>query len=545
MNKIVNEGKSAMDKIKAGVDLVANPVKSTIGPLGHLVILSESVVANYDIQNYPIIVSKDGYRVAQSITSSDPEINVGVRMIQEVLEKQMQDAGDATSTAALLTQSILEGGLKLIEEGISHVEINEGIDVAVSYVVEELKKMSIDINGDVEKVRQIATLTSNGDEVIGKLISEAFEKIGKDGVINLEESKGTATTIQISDGIKFHRGWASPYFVTNKSKAECELINPYILIYDRPINVLKDLMPLLQHIFNANTATGVKRPLMIFCDASAGDALATLTFNNAQGNLQSCVVEMAFLGDKKKEFMEDIAAATGGLFISELKGVALENVVIEQLGQSQKIIVGKNETVIISGSKNEKIYNSLLESLKELEEKEEEGEEKELLKKRIARLKGSVATLSVGATTEVEMKEKKDRADDAIRSVRASLEEGYIPASGTVFMRIPKMQHQTGNKELGGSLLIMSVLDKSFRQICLNAGIDSEKRIDTKSGKSLYTLVLEKSGNMGYNARTKQIEDLVKSGIIEPTKSNRCALQNAASMVKAILSSKYMVTDCL
>lgn len=537
MNKAISKDKDAMDKIKAGVDLVANPVKSTISPMGRTVIISESVVANYDVQNYPIIVSKDGYRVSESITSPDPEINVGVRLIQEGVQKQMQIAGDATSTCALLIQSILDGGLKLISEGVSHVDIKKGIEAAVEYAVSELKKISIPINDNRELVKQIATVSANGDTVIGELIAQAFDKIGADGVINLEEAKGVGTTIEISDGIKFHRGWASPYFVTNKSKAECELINPYILIYDRPVNILKDLMPLLEQVFNANTATGVKRPLMIFCDASAGDALATLTFNNAQGNLQSCVVEMAFLGDKKREFMEDIAAATGGIFINELKGISLENVNIEQLGQAKKIVVGKDETVIISGSKDESIYNSLVESLKELESKADEGEEKELLKKRIARLKGSVAILSVGATTEVEMKEKKDRADDAIRATESALEEGFVPGAGTAFLRIPlPIVMPIDNNLLPGYNLIFDSLNKSLLQICENAAVN---------GDAILKEVKQSKGNMGYNARTGLVEDLAVAGIIEPTKSNRCALENAASVVKSILGSKYMITDTL
>jgi len=544
MNKLVSEGQSAMDKILAGVNLVANPVKASIGPLGRTSIISESIVANYDIQNYPIVITKDGYRISESITAADPEVNVGVRLIQEAARKQMADAGDGTSSVCLLTQFLLEGGLKLINEGANHVELIKGINAAVEYVVEELKKMSTQIDGDVEKIRQIATLTSNGDTVIGDLIAEAFEKMGKDGVINLEEAKGVATTIKISDGIKFHRGWASPYFVTNKSKLECELINPYILIYDRPVTILKDLMPVLQQVFDINSATGVKRPLMIFCDACEGEPLATLTFNNAQGNLQSCVVEMAFLGDKKREFMEDIAAATGGLFINELKGVKLENVKIEQLGQAKKIIVGKDDTVIIDGDKDAEIYNSLVESLKILEEKEDEGESKELLKKRIARLKGSVAILSVGATTEVEMKEKKDRADDAVRATRSALEGGWIPASGTAFINVINksvldkvIPIDKLDDFIKGKGLVIQCLYESLVQICRNAGLDMNY---------VTSDILSKvSGNFGYNARTGYVEDLVLTGIIEPAKSNICALQNAASVCCAILSSRFMITDTL
>lgn len=536
MQKIVSSGKSVMDKIKEGVDLVADAVKSTIGPLGRLVIISESYVADYGLKDQPIIISKDGYRVSQHISSSDRQVQAGVLLIQQAAEKQMMNAGDATSTCCLLTQCLLEGGLKLIESGENHVDIKKGIESAVEYVVNELKKMSIPIGGSIEKIKQVATVSANGDTEIGGLIAEAFSKIGADGVINIEEAKGIGTSIKISDGIKFNRGWASRYFVTNPSKQECELINPFILIYDRPVTILKDLMPVLEQVLNSNAATGVKRPLMIFCDATDGEALATLTFNNAQGNLQSCVVTMAFLGQYKKEFMEDIAAATGGVFINELKGVKLENAKIEQLGQAKKVIVGKEETVIIDGLRDEKRYNALIGSLKIFEGKEDDLEQKELLKKRIARLKGSVAILSIGATTEVEMKEKKDRADDAVRATRSAIEEGYIAGGGMAFFRI---SHKIAfNIGLNSVLeLLIDILRQPIIQICINAGVNHDRII-----AELNTPI---NFENGYNAKTNKIEDLVLAGIIEPTKSNRCALQNAASVVCAILSSQYMITDTL
>lgn len=527
MQKIISSGKTAMDKIKQGVDLVANPVRSTISPLGRTVIIGKSYVGDYNINNLPVEVSKDGYKVALSIKSSDPEVQIGVSLIQEAASKQMENAGDATSTVCLLTQAILDGGLKLIEEGASHVEVVKGINAAVDYVVGELKKMSTPIDGDVERIRQVATTCSNGDKVIGDLIAEAFSQIGADGVINIEEAKGRETSIKISDGIKFNRGWASQYFVTNKAKAECVLENPHILIYDRPVTILKDLMPLLEKILTQQKITGEKRPLMIFCDATDGDALATLTFNNQQGALQSCVVEMAFLGQYKRDFMEDIAAATGGVFINELKGTKLENVTLQQLGQAQKIVVGKDETVIIGGLKNEKIFNSLAQNIKVLEQAEEDPELKELLKKRHARLNGSVAILSVGATTEVEMKEKKDRVDDAVRATRSAIEEGFLPGGGTAFLRI----NNVGDFVIANSLLM------PFGQICVNGG---------KNYTELITEVLgHDNKNVGYNARTNKVEDLVLAGIIEPTKSNRCAIQNAASVVCQILSSQYLITDTL
>jgi chaperonin GroEL len=550
MQKIVNSGKAVMDKILAGVNLVADPVKSTISPKGRTVIIGRAYVAEYNVNNMPIEVTKDGFKVSESISSPDPETQLGVLFIQEACRKQMSDAGDATSTTALLVQAILTGGLTLIEDGASSVEVVKGINAAVEYVVAELKKMSTPIDGDVEKIRAVATTCSNGDKVIGDLIAEAFSKTGADGVINIEEAKGRETSIKISDGIKFHRGWASQYFVTNKAKAECVLENPYILIYDRPITILKDFMPLLEKILIHENQTKVKRPLMVFCDAADGDPLATLTFNNdlfhrREGGLQSCVVEMAFLGQYKKDFMEDIAAATGGVFINELKGTKLENVTLQQLGQAKKVVVGKDETVIIGGLKDEKIFNSLAKNIKDLEEAEEDPELKELLKKRLARLKSSVAILSVGATTEVEMKEKKDRVDDAVRATRSAIEEGFIPGSGTAFLRVPKLEYVYGDNSAIGMQLIISNLGKSFEQICKNAGVDEDSTLSQIKGIEIKDYVMGGNSNFGYNAKTNKVEDLVLAGIIEPTKSNRCALQNAASVVCQILSSQYMITDTL
>lgn len=552
MQKLVSSGKNVMDKILAGINLVADPVKSTISPKGRTVIIGKAYVADYNVNNMPIEVTKDGYKVSESISSPDPETQLGVLFIQEACRKQMADAGDATSTCALLTQAILAGGLKLIEEGANSVDVVNGINAAVEYVVAELKKMSTPIDGDVEKIRAVATTCSNGDKVIGDLIAEAFSKTGADGVINIEEAKGRETSIKISDGIKFHRGWASQYFVTNKAKAECVLENPYILIYDRPITILKDFMPLLEKILNKEKESGIKRPLMVFCDAADGDPLATLTFNNqlaqgGQGGLRSCVVEMAFLGQYKKDFMEDIAAATGGVFINELKGTKLENVNLQQLGQAKKVVVGKDETVIIGGLKDEKVFDKLAKDIKELEEKEEDPELKELLKKRLARLKGSVAILSVGATTEVEMKEKKDRIDDSVRATRSAVEAGFVIGGGMAFRKIVMAmvmeKHVNANKEKTGTIsfdksmeLIITALNTPLQQICENAGVNST---------DIFHKLENETGNTGYNAKTNRIEDLIKSGVIEPTKSNRCALQNAASVVCQILSSNYMVTDTL
>lgn len=519
MNKQVSVGKSAMDKILEGINLVADPVKSTLGAKGKTVIISEAYVADYSTKNYPIVVTKDGWRVSQSISSTDPLIQAGVLFIQEAAQKQMTDAGDATTTCCLLAQAIVKEGLKMIENGINPHELKEGIEKAVAYVVANLKKMAIPINGDIERIRQIATISANNDKEIGDLIADAYSKIGVNGSVTIEEAKGVSTSIKIADGFKFHRGWASPYFITNPAKEECELVEPYILIYDRPISQLQPLMPLLEKVL------GTKKPLLIICEDSDGEALATLTFNTAKKTMQACVVNMAFMGESKIKVMEDIAMVTGGTFINELKGVKLENVNLQHLGQSQKVVVGKDSTVIVGGLKKEKEYEKFVSDLNNLLAETEAQEEKEKIEKRIARLNEGVAILSIGAMTEVEMKEKKDRADDAVRATKCAIEEGFVPGGGTAFLRV-----ETGN------ILVDSVLTKPLEQICVNAGVNPDE---------IFKILSSRSGNIGYNVKTGKVEDLVDSGIIDAAKSNRCALQNAASVACQILTSQYVITDTM
>lgn len=519
MNKQVRSGKEAMDKILEGVNLVSDPVKSTLGPKGKTVIISQSYVEDYGTKNYPVVVTKDGWRVSQSISSTDPLIQAGVLFIQEAAQKTMTDAGDATTTTCLLAQAIVTEGLKAIEAGANPHELKNGIEESVEYVVGELKKMAIPINGDIERIRQVATISANNDSEIGDLIAEAYSKIGVNGSVNIEEAKGVSTSIKIADGFKFHRGWASPYFINNMAKEECELIEPYIFIYDRPISQLQPLMPLLEKVLTA------KRPLLIICEDSDGEALATLTFNTAKKTMQACVVNMAFMGESKVKVMEDIAMVTGGTFVNELKGIKLENVGLQELGQAAKVIVGKDSTVIVGGLKNEKTYTSFVSDLNTLAESCESLEEKEKIQKRIARLNEGVAILSIGAMTEVEMKEKKDRADDAVRATKCAIEEGFIPGGGSAFLRI-----KTENE------LINKVLYKPLWQICENAGVNPD---------SILREVMSNKNEFGYNAKLDKIEDLVEAGVIEAVKSNRCALQNAASVACQILTSQYVITDVL
>lgn len=526
MKKLVSSGKSAMDKIKEGVDLVVNPVKSTISPNGRTVIISESYVADYDVKNSPIKVTKDGYLVSTKISSNDPEVQVGVLFAQQAAEKQMIDAGDATSTCCLFVQGLLDGGLKLIEEGVSPVNVKEGINKGVEEVVKQLKAMAIPVNGDIEIIRKVATTSANNDKEIGDLIASAYEKIGDDGVIKIEKAKGMNTSIKITGGVTFGKGWASEHFV-NAPKGECILAKPYILIVDEHLVQMKEVMPLLEKIFTTNGINNEKRGLMIFCNRSDGEALATFIVNHKKDILPCCVVQMDFLGEKKVEFMQDIALATGGFFISENTGGKLDEIGVEHLGSAESVVISRDETTIIGGDKKADEFEKLLSVLKKQEEAEEDADLKELLRKRIARLNSSVAVLSVGGVTEVEMEEKLDRVDDSTRAVKCALEEGYLPGGATSFLRV----HGVPDFATASSILL------PFGQICVNGG---------KNYTELLTEVLDNENiNFGYNAVSDKVENLIESGVIEPVKSNRCALQNAASVVNQILSSQFMITDSL
>lgn len=525
MQKLVSSGTPAMNKIKEGVDLVVNPVKSTISPNGTTVIISESFIENYSTKNQPLRVSKDGYSVAMKITSPDPEVQVGVLFAQQAAEKQMIDAGDATSTCCLFTQALLDKGLTEIEKGESHVKIKNGVNEAVDNIVEQLKAMAIPVNGDIGIIKKIATTSANGDEEIGSIIADAYKEIGNDGVIKIERSKGVNTTIKITGGMTFGKGWASQHFI-NSSKEECILHNPYILIVDEHLVQMKDIMPLLVKINQTNEVNGEKRPLMIFCNRSDGEALATFIVNHQKKILESCVVQMDFLGEKKVEFMQDIAVATGGIFISENTGGKLDEIEISQLGNAESVVVSQNETTIIGGVKNQVRFDKLISELKELEQQEEDINVKDLLQKRIARLNSSVAILSVGGITEVEMEERLERVDDATRAVKCAIQEGYTAGGGIAFLRC---------KETGNSI-VDSILNISLKQICENSGVNFNETLS----------MIPKDGvEYGYNAKTNEVGNLVTQGIIEPVKSNICALKNAASIVLQILSSKFMLTDTL
>lgn len=525
MDKQILSGSEALLKIKEGVDLVVNPVKSTISPNGRTVMICRYDGRDVNSQNFLLGVTKDGYRVSQEIDTNDTSVKAGVLFAKQVAEKQMESAGDATSTASLFAQVLLDGAIEEIDKGTNPVVLKKQIEDACDNLVSQLKESKTDVGSDLRIIGQVASTSANNDAEIGKLISDAYEKIGNDGVIKIERSKGVNTTVKITGGMTFGKGWASQHFV-NSPKGICTLLRPYILVADEHIVKINELIPILEKINQENNIKGERRGLMIFCDRSDGEALATLVFNHQKDILNSCVVQMDFLGEKKIEFMKDIAAATGAKFISENTGGKLETTELSHLGCAETVEISKDETTIVGGHKDEISYDLLISTLKELEEKEEDEYLKDLLRKRIARLKSSVAVISVGGTTEVEVEERVDRVDDAVRAVRCAIEEGYVAGGGSAFLRCK----ETGN------IVVDKILTASLRQICENSGTSFD---------FIYKNVIEKPKEVGYNAKSNAIENLFNSGIIEPVKSNRCALQNAVSVVCAIISSKYLISDKL
>lgn len=528
MKKNILFSKDCRDKVRTGANLIANAVSVTLGPQGRNVLISESFLHDYELRSFPIRATKDGVSVARCVKSEDQLENVGVLLFREASEKTMLMAGDGTTSTLVLAKAILNAGLDLVEAGENPMELKRGIDEAIEYVVQEIKKLSVPINNDLEKIRQIATIAANNDATIGNLVTEVFEKIGFEGNIDIEESKSVKTEIKISDGFKFDRGWLSQMFVNNPSKNECELIDPYILLYDRNITSIKQMKDILQQV--ASEA----KPILIVCDDMDGEALAFMAVNTAQGKLKACVVRAPFFGDQKAELMEDLAAVSGGVFISDLKGIGIENVQLSHLGRAKKVIISKDSTVIVSGQKKEREFKELYNNLK-MNEASAEGEEaKDIIRARISRLTGSIAVIFVGAPTEVEMKERKDRVDDSIRAARAAMAEGYVPGGGTAFMRVLANMDTQGDKGWG---IVEQAMDSTLCQICENAGIKRPDEIINK--------VVSEKDNVGYNAKTGKMEDLVVAGVIDPVKVLRCSLQNGGSVAGIILTAQAMIVDSL
>jgi chaperonin GroEL len=513
----------ARDQIKKGVDALANAVKVTLGPKGRNVIIDKKFGAP--------TITKDGVTVAKEIELSNPVENMGAQMLKEVASKTADIAGDGTTTATVLAQAIVTAGLKNVAAGANPMDLKRGIDKAVIAVVKNLQKQSKAVGDDNDKIEQVATISANSDSTIGKLIAEAMKRVKKEGVITVEEAKGTETTVEVVEGMQFDRGYVSPYFVTNAEKMEAVLENVQILIYDKKISSMKELLPLLEK----QVQTG--RPLLIIAEEIDGEALATLVVNKIRGSLKIAAVKAPGFGDRRKAMLEDIAILTGGTVISEERGFKLENADLADLGTAEKITIDKDNTTIVNGAGAKDDIKARVNQIKAQIESTTSDYDKEKLQERLAKLAGGVAVLYVGAATEVEMKEKKDRVDDALHATRAAIAEGIIPGGGVAYIRaIEALDKMTGDNddETTGIAIVRRAIEEPLRQIVANAGGE---------GSIVVQKVKEGKGDFGYNARTDVYENLLKAGVIDPTKVARVALENAASIAGMLLTTECVLAD--
>lgn len=515
----------ARNKMKKGVDTLANAVKVTLGPKGRNVVIEKKFGAPQ--------VTKDGVTVAKEIELEDAVENMGAQMVKEVASKTADQAGDGTTTATVLAQSIISEGLKMVAAGANPMDLKRGIDKAVGLVVENLKSQSQTVGNDNKKIQQVATISANNDEVIGKLIAEAFAKVGKEGVITVEEAKGTDTTVDVVEGMQFDRGYISPYFVTNSEKMEAELQNPYILIYDKKISAMKDILHILEKVAQSG------RPLVIIAEDLEGEALATLVVNKLRGTIKVAAVKAPGFGDRRKEMLTDIAILTGGTVISEEMGHKLENADLTFLGQAASITMDKDNTVVVGGKGKKADITGRVNQIKAQIETTTSDYDREKLQERLAKLAGGVAVLYVGAATEVEMKEKKDRVDDALAATRAAVEEGIVPGGGVAYIRAidslgAKMKGLLDD-EVTGVNIVRAALESPIRTLTSNAGID---------GSIVVQKIKDGKGDFGFNARTEAYENsMFKAGIIDPTKVSRVALENASSIAGMLLTTECVVAD--
>jgi chaperonin GroEL len=509
--------------LKEGVDQLADAVKVTLGPKGRHVVLEKKFGGPQ--------ITKDGVTVAKDIELSDPYKNMGAQMVKEVASKTGDLAGDGTTTATVLAQAIINVGLKNITAGANPMDVKRGIDKAVEKVVENIKSQAKVIGDDLKKIEQVARVSANDDEEIGKLIAEAMGKVHKEGVITVEESKGTTTSVEVVEGMQFDRGYISAYFVTNTEKMECELESPYVLIYDKKISTMKDMLPVLE----ATAQTG--RPLLIIAEDIEGEALATLVVNRLRGSLKVCAVKAPGFGDRRKEMLEDIAILTGGTVISEEKGLKLEHTTLEMLGTAEKISVNKENSTIVNGSGEKELIQGRIAQIKQQMATTTSDYDKEKLQERLAKLAGGVAVLYIGAASEVEMKEKKDRVDDSLHATRAAIEEGIVPGGGVAYIRaISALEGLKGDNEdqTTGIEIVKRAIEEPLRQIAANAGKEGAVVVqNVKSGK----------GDYGYNAQTDSYEKLLASGVIDPAKVTRIALENAASVAGMFLTTEAVITE--
>ena len=513
----------ARDQLKKGVDALANAVKVTLGPKGRNVIIEKKFGAPH--------ITKDGVTVAKEIELAGAYQNTGAQLVKEVASKTGDDAGDGTTTATVLAQAIVAEGLKNVTAGASPMDIKRGIDKAVAKVVESIKDQAETVGDNYDKIEQVATVSANNDPVIGKLIADAMRKVSKDGVITIEEAKGTDTTIGVVEGMQFDRGYLSAYFVTNTEKMECEMEKPYILIYDKKISNLKDFLPILE------PAVQTGRPLLVIAEDVDSEALTTLVVNRLRSQLKICAVKAPGFGDRRKEMLEDIAILTGGVVISEEKGLKLEQATIEMLGTADKVTVTKDYTTVVNGAGNKDSIKERCEQIKAQIVATKSDYDREKLQERLAKLSGGVAVLYVGAASEVEMKEKKDRVDDALRATRAAIEEGIIPGGGVAYIRaIDSLEGMKGDNadETTGIGIIKRAIEEPLREIVANAG---------KEGAVVVQKVREGKGDFGYNARTDVYENLHAAGVVDPAKVARVALENAASIAGMFLTTECVIVE--
>ena len=523
MAKEIKFDMNARDLLKKGVDELANAVKVTLGPKGRNVILEKKFGAPQ--------ITKDGVTVAKEIELACPYENMGAQLVKEVASKTNDKAGDGTTTATVLAQAIIGVGLKNVTAGANPMDLKRGIDKAVSKVVESIASQSEAVGTNMDRIEHVAKISANGDEGIGKLIAEAMQKVKKEGVITVEEAKGTETTVEVVEGMQFDRGYISAYFVTDTEKMETQFENPYILIYDKKISVLKDLLPILEQVVQSG------RALLIIAEDIDSEALATLVVNRLRGGLKVCAVKAPGFGDRRKAMLEDIAILTGGTVITEEKGMKLEDAKMDMLGSADKVTVNKDNTTIVKGNGDKAAIESRIGQIKAQIETTTSDYDKEKLQERLAKLAGGVAVLYVGAPSEVEMKEKKDRVDDALHATRAAIEEGTVPGGGVAYLRaIPALEGLMGENEdeTTGIEIVKRAIEEPLRQIVNNAG---------KEGAVVVQKVKEGTGAFGYNARTDVYEDLSEAGVVDPAKVTRIALENAASIAGMFLTTECVVAD--
>ncbi len=513
----------AREELKNGVDALADAVKVTLGPKGRNVIIEKKFGAPH--------ITKDGVSVAREIELEDPFQNMGAQLVKEVASKTGDDAGDGTTTATVLAQAIVNVGLKNVAAGANPMDLKRGIDKAVAIVVEGIKAQAEEVGDDFKKIEDVARISANNDQAIGALIAEAMKKVKKEGVITVDEAKGTETTVDIVEGMQFDRGYISPYFVTNTEKMECEMDSPYILIFDKKISNLKDMLPILE----ATAQSG--RPLLIIAEDVDQEALATLVVNRLRGSLKICAVKAPGFGDRRKEMLEDIAVLTGGVVVSEEKGMKLESATLEVLGRAEKVTVNKENTTIVNGAGAKDNIAMRVAQIKAQIEQTTSDYDREKLQERLAKLAGGVAVLHIGAPSEVEMKEKKDRVDDALSATRAAIAEGIVPGGGVAYIRcVEKLENIKGENddETTGILIVKRAIEEPLRQIVANAGVE---------GAVVVQKVKDGQGDFGYNARTGVYENLLSAGVIDPAKVTRVALENAASIAGMFLTTECVIAE--